>query len=81
MLVDSVVCAVAVRVVDEVVVEEGDAEAADRCRRAMETCTRKTEVRKFCPRIISRPKKCLFDPGLDLMELLREINQVVTISA
>ena len=31
--------------------------------------------------IISRPKKCLFDPGLNLMESIHEINKVVTISA
>ena len=31
--------------------------------------------------IISRPKKCLFDPGLNLIESLREIIEVITISA
>ena len=44
MLVDSVACAVAVRVVDDVGVNEGDAEAADRSRRAMERCTRGAEI-------------------------------------
>ena len=38
-------------------------------------------MRKCGPRVISRPKKCLFGPGLALMELLRESNEVVTISA
>ena len=66
LLVDSVACAVAVRVVDEVGVEEDDAGAAARSRRA---------------RIISRPKKCLFGPGLDLMEWLRKMNKILTISA
>ena len=61
LLVDSVACAVAVRVVDEVGVEEDDAGAAARSRRA---------------RIISRPKKCLFGPGLDLMEWLRKMNKI-----
>ena len=40
LLVDSVACAVAVRVVDEVGVEEDDAEAAARSRRAVKRCTR-----------------------------------------
>ena len=40
LLVDSMACAVAVRFVDEVGVEEDDAEAAARSRRAMELCTR-----------------------------------------
>ena len=80
-VVDSVACAMAVRVVDEVEVEVDGAEAADRGRRAMERCIRKAEVRKRSPRVISRPKKCLFGPGLDLMELLHEIDKVVTISA
>ena len=40
LLVDSVACALAVRVVDEVGVEVEDAEAADRSRRAVERCTR-----------------------------------------
>ena len=66
LLVDSVACAVAVRVVEEVGVEEDDAGAAARSRRA---------------RIISRPKKCLFGPGLDLMEWLRKMNKILTISA
>ena len=66
LLVDSVACALAVRVVDEVGVEEDDSGAVARSRRA---------------RIISRPKKCLFDPGLKLMESLREINKVATTSA
>ena len=42
--VDSVACAVAVRVVDDAGVEEGDAEAAARSGRAMERCTRGAEV-------------------------------------
>ena len=119
LLVDSMACAVAVRFVDEVGVEEDDAEAAARSRRAMELCTRgaKAVAEVFLERIatlfsplrrerswrntlawtrttrsgarsfgvalgiISRPKKCLFDPGLNLMESLREINKVATISA
>ena len=68
LLVDSVACAVAVRVVDEVKVEVDDAEAAALIRRALERCIRGA-------RIISRPKKCLFGPGLDLMEWLREMNK------
>ena len=44
LLVDSVDCAVAVRVLDGVGVEEGGAEAASRSRRAMEWCTRVAEV-------------------------------------
>ena len=119
LLVDSMACAVAVRFVDEVGVEEDDAEAAARSRRAMGLCTRgaKAVAEVFLERkaiifsplrrersrrntpaltrttrsgarsfgvalgIISRPKKCLFDPGLKLMESLREINKVATTSA
>ena len=127
LLVDSVACALAVRVVDEVEVEVNDAEAAARSRRAMELFTRgaKAVAKVFLERIailfsplrceierrgtlawtratrsgarsllvdsvaflvairvigvslgiISRPNKCLFDPGLNLMESLREINE------
>ena len=66
LLVDSVACAVAMRVVDEVGVEENVAGAAARSRRA---------------RTKSRPKKCLFGPGLDLMEWLCKMNKILTISA
>ena len=44
MLVDSVACAVAVRVVDEFEVGEDDAEAAARSRSAMERCTRGAKI-------------------------------------
>ena len=81
LVVNSVACVMAVRVVDEGEVEVGDTEAADRSRCAMERCTRKAEVSKCSPRTISGPKKCFFDPGLNLIEFLREINKVVTISA
>ena len=44
LLVDSVACAVAVRVVDELEVGEDDAEAAARSRCAMERCTRGAKI-------------------------------------
>ena len=59
LLVDSMACAVAVRFVDEVGVEEDDAEAAARSRRAMELCTRgaKAVAEVFLERIAT-----LFSP-------------------
>ena len=72
LLVDSVTCVVAVRVVDGAGVEEHGAEAAARSRRAMERSTQGAEaVGSVAPRFISRPKKCLFGPGVDLMEWFR----------
>ena len=44
LLVDSVACAVAVRVVDGAGVDKGDAESVARSRRAMARCTREAGV-------------------------------------
>jgi len=44
LLVDSAACAVAVRVVGDVGVKMGDAQAAVRSRHAIERCTREAEV-------------------------------------
>ena len=72
----------AVHVADEVEVEEYDTEAAARSRRAMERCTHGADVvGSVALGIISRTNKCLFGPGLDLMEWLREMNKMASISA
>ena len=63
LLVDSVACTVAVRVVGDVRVEEGDFEAAARSRRAMERCTRGAGVvGSVVLRVISRPNSTYSAP-------------------
>ena len=74
--------AVAISVADEVEVGVNDAEAAAQNRRAMGRFTQGIGVVGSVDlRAISRPKKCLFGPGLDLMPWLCEMTEVAKISA
>ena len=59
---DSVSCAMAVRVVGDIGVDVGDADAAARSRRIMERCTRGAEVVaklffRTCPFLFSPPRR------------------------